>query len=359
MLMRVRPSSDFLTSSAPVHGPRIVDCSDNPFDLRPALDALQAEIERRSAEGPLVVLLAERHTLPSRVIMGQALMSRLLRTGTSSIAYGIEQDHNMVEQILTRAMNIAVPPELKGQITEADRDGRHLARAFSAVHGHPQGGGPAALLSALDFCLQNQIPVHANDIAKIYPNLDLSDPMTCDLLKGYDLGARDIDVRAPFGVALRNMTGLKNVSRRMQDNNIDCYIQAAGAAHLFGRKGQGGHPYSSSLCAVFKEAGINILPVFLTTKDFGLRDIPGGAAEVLRDAVIIKGLDETEFDYRRSDGGQSAYLKDLDRESGGEIGVRPRMTAEEHAMLCEELMAEIPEWCHKAPAPAAIPQLNH
>jgi hypothetical protein len=60
-----------------VPGRLTVDCSENPLDLRPAVDRIETLIRQRlieHPEQPVIVMMGENHAKPTHVALQQFLM---------------------------------------------------------------------------------------------------------------------------------------------------------------------------------------------------------------------------------------------------------------------------------------------
>lgn len=318
---------------------KTVSCADAPSDIRPALDALTAEIARRSAQGRLVVLMGEDHTVPTHKILRQGLMARLLKAATP-FAYGMERAHDMLAYLVEKKFSQSVPNDLREQFTAADHNGHRLARTFRAAL-TPEHT-PLTGKNLLAFCLESGISIRANDAAKI--NIDHK--WYLDLPPG-----QNIPVESREGVALRNRMIVERALMHMKESAAQAYVQDCGMGHLLGHQSDKGiWPYAESLSAMFAQAGVDVLPVYTADFCYMPDKLPAEGAAML----ASKGLVIDELNTRRFLTGMSApymemqLMAEISAHSGGEIKIFPEATREEIEQEKEQIKREIPHWLQQA-----------
>ena len=309
-----------------------VSCAADPLDLRPALDALTAEIQKRSRSRPLVVLMAELHDRPAHKALRQGLLARLL-AGTSPLACGLELEHNLAQKALSGDFLGRLPQSLRDRVGGPDRDGRKLIELFHEMCLPREA--PAAYKNILAFCYHNHIPVSANDAAKIYLNtrcrIDPKDPATFDFLRrqgahkfqAWMMRAGFMSVTSPGGLAFRNGMIAERAVKDMRAKNVPVYVQDCGLSHLFGRTDRN-KLFKDSLSACFARAGVDVMPVMVTAPGWGVSDTPTEAYPMLAEkGLVIHGVSGTSFFSidRRTD--EVDFLRRIRRHSGNEIAVYP------------------------------------
>ncbi len=318
---------------------KTVSCAADPDDLRPALAALERETAVRAARSPLVVLMAEDHTVPVHKLLRQGLMARLLKT-SSPFAYGMERAHDMLAYLMEKSFDQTVPKDLCAQIEAVDHNGHRLARVFRAAL-MPEHT-PLTGKNLLAFCLENGISIRANDAAKI--RIDnkwyLDSPQN-----------QNIPVESREGVARRNQVIVERALAHMKESAVNIYVQDCGMGHLLGHQSDKGiWPYAESLSALFAQAGVNVLPVY--TADFCY--MPDKLPEEGAALLASKGLVIEEVNTRRFLPGMSApymemqLMAEISAHSGGEIKIFPEATREEIEQEKEQIKREISHWLQQA-----------
>lgn len=318
---------------------KTVSSADDLSDIRPALDALTAEIARRSARGPLVVLMGEDHTVPAHKLLRQSLMARFLKT-SSPFAYGMERAHDMLAYLMEKTFGQTVPKDLRAQIAVADHKGHRLARVFRAAL-TPEHT-PLTGKNLLAFFLDNGISIRANDAAKIR----IDNKWYLDLPPGQNMPVESRD-----GVALRNRMIVERALTHMKESAAQSYVQDCGMGHLLGHQSQKNvWPYAESLSAMFTQAGVDVLPVY--TADFCY--VPDKLPEEGAAILASKGLVIEELNTRRFLTGMSApymevqLMEEMSAHSGDEIKIFPVATREEIEQEKERISLEIPHWLQQA-----------
>lgn len=308
-----------------------IDCSADPYDVRPALDAIQERIAHRMKPGPLVVLMGQLHNRPIHHLVGQALMARLLKSG-ASIAYGMESPHNSLRSALINHMDM--PVDLAKKIADSDHNGSKLLRIFRECVDPDSSIQAQSNVAA--WCGKQSVPFHVNDVAKSWFGINIYEPLTNELVKRFPI--ENTSLVSSEGVALRNRMIQQNVIRHIQDSNVDIYIQQTGNGHLYGLS-EFNDEYKDSLVFRFLEAGINVLPVFMEASDFDISVTPASAKAQLKKGLTISGLAEEAFEGYSC--GEEEFVQKLSRHSNGEIEiVTPEKLTED---LLESWIEEVTE----------------
>lgn len=324
--------------------PNVVSCVD-PLDLRPAVDAIVAEIHQRSRPGrPLVVLMGEGHEEPASKILQQIVMARLLadKAAAPKIAYGIEKPHDYLEWILKRAFSISVDDSTRGKISAADRDGQHLLPVFHAAIMPPES--PVTTRNIMDFCWNSEISVRAND-AVGGQHLNQSDPQTRAAVERYAPDRLDTPIPSyeePLGVEIRNRIIADNMIAHAKDSGADVYFQSTGRGHIFGH-GPQGKEFRHSLSAILNEGDVDVLPVFIASDSCGVETIPAEATGMVNKSIVIYGISKATFNLGSPPGAEAAFLEEINRHSGGEIGLSEN-SDEFRSQVFSWVKSEIPAW---------------
>lgn len=296
--------------------PYHINCSANPLDLRPAVDITLKAIDDRLAtlpEGtPLVVLVGENHDTPAHRVYQQLLASRLLARETD-FAVAMEWPHNQLAVVAKEEMGIPVSKGLYYEISALDTDGRGVLSAFMGFGTSIYA--PLSKHQVIGFCCHNVIKTIFNDAADINGRtaLDLRDPFTAAVGR--------ISTAGPDGMAIRNRVMARRGVDYVCRQGLPIIIQPVGLAHVFGWHDQKVF-YEDSLCAAYRKAGAEVLPVFITrpAHSYGLNRLPEEAYPALAGSVLIDGMAENGYNFfslSRLWGGEKRFIKKLQVESGG------------------------------------------
>ena len=320
----VRGADGFLT----------VSCAADPLDMRPAIDALEVEIQKRSRARPLVVVIGELHDTASHKTFRQGVLERLLNGASPvSLACGLEMEHNLIDKALADDFLYRIPEDLRERISGPDHDGRKLIETFHALC-LPQEA-PAAYKNLMAFYYHNHIPVRANDVAKTYSDsqcqIDLRDPVTLNVLRRQNdnrfqswlMRLSGISVFSANGIARRNTVISEQALKDLQTKKVDVYVQDCGLSHLLGRESCGKR-YKDSLSACFNRAGVDVMPVLVTAPGWGPNDVPKEGQKFLAEkGMIVHGLSGDRFFSIQPRTDEIEFLHRIREHSGGEIEVYP------------------------------------
>jgi hypothetical protein len=299
------------------------------------------------ADGPVVVLMGEQHPSASHKALQQAVLGKL-KDENSTVAYGVERPHDFLEWFISEGFGFKIPPELRGRVSDADKDGRRLIETF-LIAAWP-ADVPVSERSVLAFCRDKGISMRANDTADADLFLDQNDPTTRALIVQYAperLGTPIHSRDDALGIELRNRMIVERALAHMKDTGAQIYIQQCGKAHVFGNN-MTGDEFESSLSAMFANAGVNVLSVFPAGAGWGFETIPAQAKEQLHQGLVIEGLSEREFHHDSPPGEEEAFLRDIGRHSGTDIHVAQDERPDEMAKTQERVREQIPAWIAEA-----------
>jgi|GEM_PF-3384680 hypothetical protein len=324
----VRGTDGFLT----------VSCAADPLDMRPAWDALEAEVRKRSGARPLVVVIGELHDTTAHKTFRQGGVGRLLNGASPvSLACGLEMEHNLVDKALADDFLYRIPEDLRERISGPDHDGRKLIETFHTLC-LPQEA-PAAYKNLMAFYYHNNIPVHANDVAKTYSDsqcqIDLRDPVTLNVLRRQNdnrfqswlMRLSCISVFSPNGIARRNTVIFEQGLKDLRTKNVDVYVQDCGLSHLLGQTACD-KKYKDSLTAHFNRAGVDVMPVLVTAPGWGPNDVPRESHKILAEkGLIVHGLSDARFFSIQPRIEEIEFLHSIRDHSGNEIEIYPSQNA--------------------------------
>lgn len=295
-----------------------VDCSDNPMDLRPAVDiivrAIEETLPRVPSGSPLVVLVGEDHRMPTHKLLLPFLTMQLAQLGHHFSA-AFEHPHDICVRVADN-LNIGVPLKLRtapGYWYETD--------------------GKAALSSYLGLCLSPLAPLsHLNGLRTLYHlvnnsggrvravfndavennggMLDLGDRLTKAAVnvyahvRGKDLSAIKLDTTESGGMACRNLAITYIALRHLSTWGAPILLQQTGVDHVFGNVCDR-EEFQDSLMKFFTREDARVVPVFPTSREdhYGLNIAPLEAREAFAQAVVIDGLAEDQFGRELWEGG--------------------------------------------------------
>lgn len=324
-----------------------INCSANPYDLRPATDLIVDTIHERLTEmpedKPLVVLMGEEHNTPTHHALQKMVISRLF-SGKQHFTFASEHPHNFSASRLTIG-NIKTsdfPTDILNQWNLLDNEGQdnlctYLANSYIGLY------SPVSCKNLYAFCYHNKITSVFNDAAyykdKKDPKnrknnlyLDLNNPMTMIAKKVYGTKKQKINVTSREGMAIRNIAMAFMALSHAEANHSPLVIQKTGLAHVFGdvsfnNKGEKIHcfPYQESLYATYKRTGAEVLAVFPTVKKhrYGINHLPENAYNELSRSIVIDGISDKGFRFHKLLSyfrhREKSFIKKLQKESGGEL----------------------------------------
>lgn len=297
---------------------------DDPFDLRPAVDAIVKAIEAKSGWGNLVVIMGEMHDCAAHVALRQLMMQEL-RDRSIKFAYGTEIEHNFIEGN-AKDFSLSVPKALKSKLQ--DHDGDYFKKALMNWH-IPRA--PVSKKNLLKFCIDKKISVRPNDaFSDSAGYLTKSDPiwkrlpkMTMDhLFEAYrDRLKLPISIYEPLGVALRNHAIVRRAADHISQTNNHLYIQDCGLFHVYGRDGHPAMPWGHSLSAVFQKAGFNVVTAFIERDEVNTHFIHRHA-HITESDIYISNMNADPFIDKKKQGYlEKAHLAKIFRQSGNQLQI--------------------------------------
>ncbi|WP_435641790.1 hypothetical protein [Micavibrio aeruginosavorus] len=314
-----------------------INCSSNPYDLRPAANIIVGAATKMRAElpddVPLVILIAETHNISAHLEL-QHLVAATFHDQGTAFAQAMERPCNALAHMMTEGMGLDVGRGVGYYDSLIQFDPRGTASlAASIVCMHPEWA-PVAEKNFNAFLYHNDIPTIFNDAARDYSlnmaMLDITDPL---VEAGALIYTRDdeyvSDAVSSSGMAVRNWGMVKRGLAFMQDHQLDLMIQNSGAHHMLGCRSDG-YGYAESLSALYQKNGAAVLNVFLASPDptGGIGIIPEDGRADLARGVLIEGVAgeifcDRDYDgedrdkYNYQDGAEQAFITEkLHRESG-------------------------------------------
>lgn len=279
-----------------------VDCFLNPWDLRPAINAIMEAqnwiLDRLPPHKPLVILIGERHDHQTHALLQQAVLENLylqnLRWRKRTFAFGFEAAHNFVSSSL-------------GTV-ETDFHGQAIITGFNAI-AEKQEELVSHYADTFKFCLRNNISVQFNDIASKRNDdvsiIDQTDAFSRKIIEKYapNLLSKEILRSHPSsnltdGVMLSNHAIVENAIAHMRSTRAKIYVQHAGTGHIAGYTPVDVR-YNDSLCMRFMEQGFAVLPI-IPRYEIDKNYIPEDANQILKHSIRIENMAQSsvhKIDY--------------------------------------------------------------
>ncbi len=310
-----------------------IDLSQNPMDLRPAVEGLLRRVERVSQSlkpgQPLVILLGEVHNKPIDIAYQLMVLDALRKKyphgipstaevgnkgKPGSLVFNVELPHNSLEQMLESGFCRPVPTSLRGRIAAADQDAQVLLPAVLSARNFYFA--PVSHHTLFANCTKHGISTRFTDAAAIYAGrfslLDESDPWTASLIQHHatDLSGSNINITAQKGMHIRNIAMVEHAL----DSTPLLLIQQCGTVHMFGDKWSN-FSYAESLSATFARAGAAVVPALITSMDFGIQNLPSDMPrEMFENTLLIESTAEDR--YCSGKRGEADYLRSIFQASG-------------------------------------------
>ncbi|MCI5059743.1 MAG: hypothetical protein MRY79_01585 [Alphaproteobacteria bacterium] len=298
---------------------RYMDCSDNPYDLRPAvnliLDAANKLHMTLPEDQPLVVLIGKFHSISAHVELSHLVSSRLLEN-EESFMVSCEFPHNHWGMVAKTAICSDIPSDLYYNPSDYDEVGQAFLTGYLGFDSVEVS--PVAKSNLMAFWQKNVIPAFPSDAARKQGVFDLGDQFTAAAVAKYDAPLTSEAITQAPGVAARNFAMASLGVRRAKKQGKKIILQPTGLAHLLGWEPEGCE-HLESLCQAYKKAGAAVLPVFLVSSDIGLgcNVLPESAHQALPETVVIDGLANERFKGDQT--GEEVFIDKIHRHSGGEI----------------------------------------
>jgi hypothetical protein len=278
---------------------------ENPYDFKPALDALMEKVTEVRATLPdkkIVIVFGEEHDLYAHQRFKAEFVKALAGDHPEQIAYGEElpSDYGRFtgEEMATDMVE-------EREAYRAWQRGVYLDRPWNSYRD----------TLSIELTRKLSISMCMNDVARVVfspppeegaPEIideptycDLSHKETYDFIKGlYDEMPDQKELircsypdAAPMqeGVRISNGFMAKEITRHIRDTGVQTYVQSCGAAHLIGFFGDGWEQeYGDSLTCKLLHEGHAVIPVLLFDQiTEGEYTIPSEGLEALRDNVVM------------------------------------------------------------------------
>lgn len=284
-------------------GHTIVDCSANPFDVRPYVGAImdRANFLYRENGKPTVILMGETHAVGTHMAALQILLKRVreksFRKGLKS-AFGIEvpYDHFWSHDL----------PEKEGFSTR-ERDGYFFCKSMAEQENSDLPSSDirknlfASLMiqgvrnvSHISTALNDAVMITGgNDDGCLFVGSNITEQAIKNLMgNDFDL-TQGIHPASEGGLAIRNVVIVKNMLRHLRETQTRLYVQHCGITHVKGRMHSNGvdeAAHKDSLEGRLLQTGeVNVVSAFASHTDYN--DVPeNGRAENAQGTVVAEGL---------------------------------------------------------------------
>lgn len=290
----------------------LADCSDNPMDIRPAVETILRAIDEKRATLPegqtLVVPVGESHARPTHSSIFTLLAKEMKERGDNFVV-SLEQDHDKWKTRLEKTIGIHPKHIPDRSVHEVDPYGRDsLLTLLTYIN---VTNAPFSHDNLLEFLYQNDIKTIFSDAAATggrILRLDLRDSLTRHATLKYLHESSLLDkmrfaFKTPFlsytspgAMAIRNDIMKTLTLEYARKNQAPIALLHCGRGHIFGNA-QEKDPYAVSLDALFRQEAA-VLPVFITREyswHGGLNTLEKRAYPFLRDSVVIDGIEDTMF----------------------------------------------------------------
>lgn len=343
--------------------PAIVDCSANPYDLRPAVEGIVARVEQVShhlrtigSDQKIVLIMGEDHERASNVLLQAGVLKSLYEK--HRLVFGYEAEHSFLGTFLTdylegdeydlNTQEILMLSKLDGTGSQAIKT--HLALCEDK-YSHQ------TIKSLFSSVLQMKIPFIFSDAATCGDHLDKKDPITRAFMGGIaghmNRMTSNIPTISPKGVDIRNRVMAHLTSKFIEQHDVNLAVQQCGVAHLLGFNPD--HGFRGSLTHHFIKAGHFAIPVFLQQNDVTLDDIPEESFEALSQGVFIEGLADDTFRDEPSPQKEIAFIRKIGAESETDF---PILTKNQKIDICLEIEKSALDWITKARRAIALENIN-
>ncbi|MCB1538584.1 MAG: hypothetical protein H6865_05685 [Rhodospirillales bacterium] len=309
---------------------RVVSLYPDPFDIRPAVDAIveafNAAASCATLQRPVILLFGESHANALHKIVQLGVLSRLKDQGLK-FGFGYEYPYDLIEQVFGRVVSEDSHPDL---LSAMKRDPLGVAivrwkRPFA----------PVTRDHLFYFCRASRIRVAFNDVSRVDDLVVVEDPATQKVMARLFGHEPDIlPVHHPLGLYARNAFMAERIMRRTRAAHPCVYIQHCGMHHVFGTHTS--EAYRQSLSYQLAAHGAAVVPVYFDEMEQpDLAEIPSEAVGAMpKHSVLIQTQDNPRYfaprylkknfkkiqeeGYREPDMSERAYL-DAVREASGRI----------------------------------------
>lgn len=338
-----------------------VDCSGNPYDVRPATDKIldmAAKLTREKQDGkPVVILMGENHDTSAHMVLQHDLVSRLSQIKakaslcfeySNNIAFELAPSilKDVAKQVGLSGDDMAaldLPEDIRYQFHIYDKNGL-MGIAIHSFNGSRLDRSNVAKQNLKRFCYNHRFPCAFTDVAKKYSDsddygtLDNGDPDVGYYARELGFSEEEYSTICPEGMAIRNAVIAERIMECADHNNSDVVVQITGMAHVFGEMSQG-FAYEHSLHAALEKHGAHILPVIIDKWKFSHK-IPEGAEKAFAQSVFIKGLPESSFEPDEADK-ETALISRMHKESGGELKIEVDHDSESLIEIFENMINQL------------------
>ncbi|NBX66932.1 MAG: hypothetical protein EBQ96_08055 [Proteobacteria bacterium] len=291
----------------PAHFGADAYCGQNPMDVTPVALAVYAQIVKmlpiaRRLGKKVIVVFGENHNIPTHVVAGKATLDLARRSlgDHAKIAVNFEMRHNTQSVLLSQQLN--TPRPLLDWLSLHDTTGHEQIKTILAFGAHEES--PVTRRDFYAYLLEKNVPTKFVDAAFIEDErtgeaiLDLYDPQTRRLVVHRRRGmpdSLDIPVYSANGMADRNYIMAINTCLNMKQTSADLGFLFCGNDHVIGNT-EAGHKFSESATAYLAASGHIVIPVFNQHYLGFSQDIPLEARDIIRQGVIIRGLDPSIYE---------------------------------------------------------------
>ncbi len=278
--------------NAPVWQKRIE--TDAAQVLNSSTKAVKAILERRAEldrkgnhDIPLVVLAGEFHSIPSHTIHHVAVLNGLKNSG-KKIAFGYEEEHNLLAQKFTKEMGRDPSLEEISALNKRDITGTLSLKTNLGFCGYYGADHTRAAL--FRFLLRHNIKSCFTDVSRPDSVLDASDPSTVESLRAcFKHAVSDIDVESPEGVRVRNHHMVAASLDLARNSGARIVMLSCGDTHVAGSM-QLDFSARHSLAAQFKHRGAAVMAMPIFTKYLSEDDIPPSRVLTSKERLYISEL---------------------------------------------------------------------
>ena len=286
----------------------------NPYDFRPALDALMEKVEQIRAVLPdkkIVIPIGENHIVFAHDYFQAAFIKAIAGHYPGQVAYGHETQHNYMADTIGTVMDTTTS-ERRGMFRAIQRE--YFLKDVSFSHYSKL---------KIDMTKALSLPMGMNDIAHVFMRPQKKQASGLNQQKGWvrycdsaDIDTYEFiqrrykDASPPWetlirdaqddslvqeGIRVSNGFMAEKIDQHFADNEAQIYIQTCGVAHLIGYvKDKWEQEYQHSLTHQLDPDKYSVLPVFLESAMASVSDIPAEGREVLsKDGLIVQGLDDS------------------------------------------------------------------
>ncbi len=290
--------------------------------------------------------MGERHSRPFDIMLQQGLINRLMVSASpGSLTFGMELPYNSLEMQYPE-----FPEDLRGHLSAADSDGQFMLSVFGITT--PLDSAPVSTQNLHNFLKKHKITTRAVDAAgnkdtSNSPLIDQTDPVNQALIAQYlpEMRGKDIHCNDPYGIALRNRLMATSVIQHMRDNNQGLYILQTGKRHVLGHGEEAA--YKDSLTALFTQANVQVLPVYITSPQEQLAPLsPESRASLQEHGIVIEtGLDKDYVGAALwSRIHEEWLLRKMSRHSGKELEIIPGLSKAGKQVALEHLGPITAHW---------------